>query len=100
MTNLLHCELLDVDGRVYRVHSTRRPQQSRRQVQGTATAAESHPRAPKIAEGEQQWASVAAAPVSGGGAAEGDSEAEAEASVPIRQEGEAYVARVHLDAEV
>ena len=101
MTNLLHCELLDVDGRVYRVLSApRRPQQSRRKAQGTATAEERYFEAEEqtATEGGQQGgaAAAAAATVSSSGS-EADAE---EASVPIHQEGDAYVARMHLDAEV
>lgn len=95
MTDLLHPELLDVDGRVYRVlgnaaasGSGRRPgphpQQQRQRHYETEDDA---------GDDDGSWG--------GGGEPAGSGGAdEEEASVPIRQEGDSFVARMCLDSEV
>lgn len=82
-TSLLRCELLHVDGRTYRALSSpagRHPQQQQHYEEAAGWEEEE--------EGAAGW--------DGGGEAGADEAA----AVPIRQEGDAFVARMHLDAEV
>lgn len=95
MTDLLHPELLDVDGRVYRVLAT-----SPAAASGRRPALHAHQPRPRhydaagdVGEGQGSWSGEAA----GGG---GGGDEEEQASVPIRQEGESFVARMRLDPEV
>lgn len=88
MGDLLHCELVEVDGRLYR-----------------ALYAPGGHRAQPLGHQQQPYAAAEATDEDwdrGGGAGgwDGGEEDEDDASVYIAQEGESYVARLFLDSEV
>lgn len=96
MTELLHPELLDVDGRVYRVLAT-----SPADASGRRPALHAHQPRQRHYEaeddaGEEEGSWGVGGEAAGGGGGGG----EEQASVPIRQEGDSFVARMRLDSEV
>lgn len=98
MTDLLQPELLELDGRVYRVlaslsasTSGRRPASHSQQLRQKHYDAEED-----AGEDGGSWGG-GGGDAAGGGAGGEDEE---QASVPIRQEGDSFVARMRLDSEV
>lgn len=98
MTDLLHPELLEVDGRVYRVLSSAAASTS-----GRRPASHSQQLRQRHFEAEEDAGEDGGSWVGGGGDAAGGGpggEDEEQASVPIRQEGDSFVARMRLDSVV
>ncbi|PRW60326.1 activating signal cointegrator 1 complex subunit 1 [Chlorella sorokiniana] len=99
MTDLLHPELLDVDGRVYRVLATSLASASgRRPGSHPQRTQQRHYEAGDDAgEEESSWGGGGGEAVGCGG---GGSQNDEQASVPIRQEGDSFVARMRLDSDL
>ena len=95
MTDLLHPELLDVDGRVYRVLANAA-------ASGSGRRPGPHPQQQlqRHYEAEDDAGDDAGSWGGGGGPAGSGGADQKEASVPIRQEGDSFVARMRLDSEV
>ena len=95
MADLLNPELLEVAGRVYRVLGSAGASTS-----GQRQAQQPHQQHHYEADEEGGGAEMSWGGGGGGAGGGGGGEEEAEASVPIRQEGDAFVARMRLDVEV
>lgn len=90
MASLLNCELLEVGGRSYRVLAATG-------ARGQAPAAQQHHY--EAEEDEREEWGRGQTGTGGGGGFDGGAEEEA-SSVPIHQDGDGFVARMRLDAEV